>query len=385
MKRINHKSSAVLTIISILIASLMIFSFGCVKKEEKEIKIGAILPLTGDFSSHGEDAKKGIDLALDEVNNKGGIGGKKVIVVYEDDKMQASSGVSAFEKLTTIDKVSVVLGGVGSSVALAIAPIAEKKKVVLLSPTASNPKLTYAGNYIFRIWPSDIYEGGVMSEFIYKTLGIKKVACLYINNDFGQGLREVLGKRLKELGGEIIISEPYEQGATDFRAQLSKIKNVSPEGIYLPGYYQEVAKIAVQIKEMGIKAKLFSTSPIENPDLIKLAGQATENIIYTRPAFDPQKPSEKYKAFASNFKRKYGMEPGIAAAYSYDAMEVILHSLAETSRKGNVSGETIQKAMATIKDYDGVTGKFSFDENGDVMKDMSLFIIKRGQFQPFKG
>ena len=248
MKRILY-----LILILGLVISLGIV--GCAKKE-KEIKIGAILPLTGDFSSHGEDAKKGIELSIEEINKKGGIKGKKIYPIFEDDKMQPSIGVSAFEKLITVNKVHVVLGGIGSSVALAIAPIAEKKKVIFLSPTASSPKLTQAGDYIFRIWPSDIYEGGVMADFLHN-FDIETVAVFYVNNDFGQGLKEIFGKKFKEKGGKVLIEEPYDQGSTDFRAQLSKIKKRNPGGIYLPGYYQEVAKIAVQIKELAEVSYLF--------------------------------------------------------------------------------------------------------------------------------
>lgn len=363
----------------IIVVLVVIFIVAQTKKEPQLIKIGVILPLTGDFSSHGEDAKKGIDLAVEEINSKGGIRGKKISVIYEDDQMDPSIGVSAFQKLTAVDNVQVVLGGIGSSVALAIAPIAQKKKVVLISPTASNPKLTYAGEYIFRIWPSDIYEGEVMAEFIFNRLNIKKVAVLYVNNDFGQGLKDIFEKKFKELGGEILSIETYEQGSTDFRGQLSKIRNVNPDGIYLPGYYQEIAKIAIQIREMGIKAKLFSTSPIENPEIIKLAGKAAEGIIYTRPAFDPKNPSEKYKKFFLLFKKKYGVEPGIAAAYSYDAMHIIFSSI----ERGGEKGSEIQRAMAVIRDFEGVTGKISFDKNGDVIREMILFTIKNGEFVPY--
>jgi len=367
--------------IVIFLLTLSLF-ISCSQKSDT-IKIGAILSLTGDFASHGKDAKKAIELAVEQVNSKGGIGGKEISVIYEDDKMQPSVGVSVFEKLTTIDKIQVVLGGIGSSVALSITPIAEKKKVVLISPTASNPKLTEAGDYFFRVWPSDFYEGRVMADFIYN-LGIQKVGMLYVNNDFGQGLREVFGSRFKENGGQILIQEPYNQGSTDFRAQLSKIKNRNPDGIYLPGYYQEVAKILVQINEMGIRTKLFSTSPIENPELIKLAKKAAENIIYTRPAFDPQNPSEKYTSFSFTFKEKYGVDPGIAAAFSYDAICIILHSLAKLHVEGReIKGKMIQKSMAGIKNFPGVTGNISFDENGDVLREMALFTVRNGKFVPY--
>jgi len=349
------------------------------KKEPEEIKIGAILPLTGEMASHGEDAKKGIELAVEIKNKLGGIRNKKILVIYENDKMQPHDGVAAFQKLITINKAPVVLGGIGSSVALAIAPIAEKEKVVFISPTASSPKLTVAGDYIFRNWPSDIFEGGEMVKASIETLGVKKVAILYVNNDFGQGIKEVFRKKFEEFGGEVLIEETYEQGTNDFRSQLTKIKNKNPEAIYLPGYYQEVARILKQAKEMGIQARFLSTTPIENPKLIELAGNAAEGVIYTRPAFDPANPDENYKKFALSFKERYGVEPGIAAAFSYDAMNIILLSI----EKGGPIGPGIQKAMAGIKDFLGVTGNISFDKNGDVIKEMMLFTVKDGQFVPY--
>jgi len=200
MYKINHKSSSALTIISILLASLMVFSFGCAKKEEKEIKIGVILPLTGDAAKYGQSAKKGMKLAVDEINNKGGINNQRVILIIEDSQGQVKNGVSAFNKLITIDKVPIVVGELLSSITLAIAPIANEKKIIVLSPASTAPKITEAGDYIFRNVASDIVEGQIMAEYAFNKLQYKKIAILYINNDYGDGLRNSFKQKIISLG-----------------------------------------------------------------------------------------------------------------------------------------------------------------------------------------
>jgi len=174
VNRMKHKSSSALTIIPILFALLMVFSFGCVKKEEKEIKIGAILPLTGDGAKYGIGAKEGIDLAITEINNAGGVLGKQLTVMYEDSKLNPSDGVSAITKMIDAQKLNIIIGDIGSSVTLAMAPIATKKNAILLSPASSNPKITGIG--IFRVWPSDTVEGKVMAEFIKNKMKLDQIA-----------------------------------------------------------------------------------------------------------------------------------------------------------------------------------------------------------------
>jgi len=366
--------------IVILVALAIVLVVTQTRKEPEKIKIGAILPLTGDFSSHGNDAKKGMDLALEEINSKGAIYGKKVSIIYEDDKMQPEIGVSGFRKLVSIDKVQVITGILGSSVCLAIAPLAEKQNVVLLSLTASSPELTHVGEYFFRIWPSDVFEGKFVAEKTVKELGTKKFAILYVNNDFGIGLKNAFRKEFEKIGGQVLIEESYSQGDTDFRTQLSKIKPKNVEAIYLPGYYQEIAKILVQSKEMGIYTKFLSASPVENPELIKLAGDAAEGLVYARPAFDPLRPQKNYIKFADAFKNKYGMSPGIVAAYGYDAIQIIFLAI----EKGGAKGDKIQESMSHIRNFEGTTGTISFDEYGDVIRQMVLFTVKGGNFVPLR-
>ncbi len=174
MKSIQCKS-AVLLIISIVVASFMVFSFGCAKKEEKEIKIGAILPLTGDAAQYGQSAKKGMELAVNEINERGGIDNKKIKLIIEDRQGQVKDGVAAFRKLITVEKVPIIIGELLSSITLAIAPLANENKVVILSPASTAPKITEAGDYIFRNVASDIVEGQIMAEYAFKKLKLNNL------------------------------------------------------------------------------------------------------------------------------------------------------------------------------------------------------------------
>lgn len=379
MNRSGFKSSAVLTIISILLASLMVFSFGCVKKEEKEIKIGAILPLTGDAAIYGQELKNGIDLALDEINTRGGIKGKLIKVIYEDDAGDAKGGVAAINKLIKIEKIPVIIGGAMSSVAMSIAPIAQNEKTVLLSPTATAPALSNTGKYFFRIWPSDNYDGQIMADFAFNKLNLRRISILYVNSDYGKGIEEVFGSEFKKYGGKVISSEGYELGTNDFRSQLTKIKSLSPDAIYLPGYYKELSGILRQVKELRIKSKLLSVNSFYDPKLINIAGNAAEGAIFTYPLYDVESEEPVIKEFVSKFNQRYGKNPDAFAVQGYDAMKILTYAI----EKGGLTSDEIQKEMSQIRDFPGVSGKMSFDEHGDIVKGLKLLTVRNGKFAPF--
>ncbi len=354
--------------------------FGCKKQEEKEIEVGAILPLTGDAAIYGNEIKKGMDMSLEEINQNGGINGKVIKIIYEDDAGDAKTGVSALTKLIKVDKVPVVIGGAMSSVASAIAPIAQQNGVVLLSPTATAPDLSNIGNYFFRIWPSDNYDGTIMADFATKELRLSRFSILYVNNDYGKGIEEVFKNRVEENGGKILSSEGYEIGATDFKSQLTKIKSHDPEAIYLPGYYKELAGILKQAKELGIKSKILSVNSFYNPNLIKLAGSAAEGAIFTYPVFDAESSTPIIKNFVSKFSQKYSKKPDAFAAQGYDALKIVAYAI----KHGGFNSEEIQKAMSKINNYIGVSGRMSFDTNGDVVKKLRMLTVKNGRFIPYK-
>lgn len=376
MKRINHNSSAFLIIISIIIASLMVSSSGCTKKEDKEIRIGAILPLTGGASKYGEDAKAGIELAVEQKNAVGGIHKKLIQIIFEDDQSSPQQSVASFKKLIEINKVPVVIGGMTSSSALAIAPIAEQNKIVLLTPSASAPALSKAGDYIFRNELSDAYGGVAQAELTWNKLGIKRVAIIYINNDYGVGVKDAFVKTFEKLGGRIMRTESFDPDTQDFRAQLTRIKQKSPEAIFIVAYKESII-ILRQIKELGLKAKLLSTPVFEDKEIIEKSGGAAEGVIYVYyGGFNPQSSEENIRTFLEAYRKRNDRDPGYYSALAYDAAMIVFLSI----EKAGTRSEDIKKSLYEIKDFPGVTGMTTFDLNGDVTKSVALKIVKNGKF-----
>ena len=345
-----------------------------VSTTKEPIKIGVILDLSGPAVGDNTKIKKGIELALEEINSKGGINGRKIELVWEDDKCDAKEGVSAFHKLTSLYKFPVIIGGSCSSVTLAIAPLAENNKIVLISPYSNNPQLTTAGDYIFRTVPSDTFEGKLTAEFIAQTLKAKNIGILYVNNDYGRGLADVLSSRFRELNGNILIEEPYDLKATDFRTSLLKIKNKNPEVIYIAGYQKALINILKQIKELEIIATVVGTSLMEDPQIIKEAENASEGVIFGSAFFDPT------EEFQSKFQNKYKEKAGALEAIGYDTLNLVVKAI----ERGGYTSEGIKNALYSME-YDGALGHLTFDRNGDInWPKLTIKTIKNGQFVPYE-
>lgn len=351
-------------------------SLSCAKKEESIIKIGAVLPLTGDIAEYGIRCKKGIDVAVEEINSAGGIKGKKIQIIYEDSKGIPKEGVSALQKLISIDKVQAVIGAVASSVSLAMVPVADKNKVVLFSPASSSPKLTGISRYFFRNWPSDVFEASTMAEYVFVKMGLRKIAILYVNNDYGLGLKNEFEKKFEEMGGEIVLVESYEQNDSDFRTQLTKIKSRNPDAIYLAGYHKEMAFATKQIRELGLKAQILADADYAVAELLKIAGGSAEGAIFATPEYDPNSENQPVKEFAEKFRRTYGNDPSIFEANGYDALKIITKAISE----GAKNGEEIAQKISNLKDYPGASGLTSYDKNGEVIKPATIKTVRNGQF-----
>lgn len=368
-------------VITVLVVAILAIALIVIQtqKTPNEIKIGAILPLSGSGAKYGEEAKNGINLALEEINAKGGLNQTEVKIVYEDDQGTSSGAINAFNKLKTVDKVPVVIGPMYSSTVLAVAPVAEKTKVVLFTPSGSSPDITEAGDYVFRNWPSDVFEGGRMAKFAYEELGVRRASILTVNVDYGTGLTGVFKKNFTELGGQVVVTEKYDQGATDFRTQLSKIKAVMPDVLYLPGYYTEIALILKQAKELGFDTQFLSCVGFDNPKALELAGDAAEEVIFARPAYDPESQEKVVSDFVKSFEAKHNMIPGTYAAHAYDALRIVAMAI----QRGGYKAHEIKEALYGIKDFEGVTGKTTIDENGDVVKPIQIMRVNNEAFRPY--
>ncbi|MGA2092947.1 MAG: ABC transporter substrate-binding protein [Sedimentisphaerales bacterium] len=349
----------------------------CSKKqpETKEIKIGAILVLTGPDARSGQNARNGVEMVVEELNGKGGISGKKLRVIYEDDEGDPQKSVSAALKLITVDNVPAIIGPMWSTSVLAVAPLIEKNRRVLLSPTASAPKITYAGDYIFRNTYSDLYEGTKDAEYAYKQLGYRKAGIISVNLDAGIEIANVFSKRFLELGGTVVIKESYEAKTTDFRSLLAKFNEEPIDFIYVMGY-SEMGQLIKQARELGIKYPFISTIMFEISDVIKIAGDAAEGTVYSFPSYDPEKGDETILTFAKKFKERYGVLPDPEAAFSYDAMKILCSVISEVGS----DPVKIKNTLYQVKNYRGVTGETSFDQNGDVIKPIGFKKVEQGKY-----
>jgi branched-chain amino acid transport system substrate-binding protein len=361
--------------------SLLIPFVGCHKAaEEQSITIGAILPLSGNGAKYGEAARKGIELAREEINSRNRIRGKMLNVVYEDSQGDPRRAVDAFRKLTSVDHVPAVIGDLFSSATLAVAPLANESKVVLLSPTSSAPELTGAGPFVFRNVASDVFEGSVMASFAQENLKIDRVAILYINNAYGLGIEKVFKTSFTERGGHIVAEEAFPEGATDFRSQLTKIRSANPEAVYIVGY-RELGPLLKQAYEIGFRKQFLSTVMFEDPENLRVAGRAAEGVIYSARAYDSQSGEPAIQTFVSAFQQKYGQVPDIFAALSYDATKI----LALAMERNGFQPDDIRQGLLGIKNFPGVAGLTSFDKNGDVIQPAMIKIVQNGTFVRYSG
>lgn len=372
MKKIAKIIIGVIVVV-IIVGLIVIFSI-CREKEEV-IKIGAILPLSGESSVYGQQIKEGIETALSSVN-------KNIQIVYEDDRGDKKEAVTAAQKLIQIDGVKAILGLMFSGEVLAVAPIAESNKVIIISPTASAVEISDAGDYIFRIWPSDTFEASKTAEFVVKNLGLKKVAVIYIEDDWGKSSKDVFVEKTQSMGGIITTIESYLTGANDFRTQLTKIRSLNPDGIYMLSHHKDGALILKQAKELGLKAQFIGQSPIKQAEFLEIAGESAEGIIYGIMAgYDPESGKESVEKFLNDFKSKYDKDPGFLEALGYDSLKIV--TIIMTECKNPSDATCIKEKLYQIKDYYGASGLTSFDEYGDATKTIILKVIKNGQFVPY--
>lgn len=350
----------------ILISLSLLFFFGCNNQKNKNdsISIGVIMPMTGPVAEPGNNVLKGIKLAIETFNNKSN---KQIKLLIEDSKSNSKDGVFALNKLIFSDKVKVVIGDIMSSVFLACAPIAEKNKVVLFSPGASAPSVRDAGDYIFRNYLSDDFDGKVMANYILQEKKYKSVGIISVNNDYGVGVNETFSEEITKNGGKLVFNEQFTQGETNFRSILTKIRGADVQVIFMVCNPTESGYLVKQIKELNIKAKLFGNLSFENNEFINIAKGSFDEIIFTAPYFNLEEDKDITTEFVTNFKKQYNFKPDIAAALGYDVATILVHTLINV--EFDIS--KLKDELYKIK-FNGVTGNTSFDEKGDVMKDIYI-------------
>lgn len=366
---------------SILLITFTIFIMGCQKEDKDVIKIGAILPLTGDISVYGISSKQGMEIAIEEYKDSLK---SNLVITFEDDKGEAKHAINAIQKLISIDKVSAVVGGVSSACAIAMGSISEKNKTVLMIPFASSPSITDLGDYIFRIMPSDAYQAELLPKWL-KELNYKKVAIISVNNEWGDALKRKFKEEFLRLGGTIVFEESLNEGVKDAKSVVIKLKKIvdSCDALFLPTYPQEGATFIKQMKEFNINIPIFGGDTWANELLIKLGGSSVENVLFLAPInYD----GDEFTIFEKKYKNKYTKSPDLPATAGYDAMKVILH-VVKYLKTNNIelNSDNIRKELYSIKNFRGATGITTFNSYGDVVgKAFSRRTIKNGKIINYK-
>ena len=363
-------------------AGPLVFGLAACKKggggaDASEIVIGEVAALTGGTATFGTSSNAGTKMAIDEINAAGGLLGKKLKLVTEDDQSKAGEAGAVAKKLISRDKVVALLGEVASGRSLEMAPIAQKAGVPMISPASTNPKVTEAGDHVFRICFIDPFQGTVMGKFAISR-GWKKVAILTdTKQDYSVGLSQFFKEYFAKNGGSIISEQNYSSGDKDFKAQLTKIKADAPDAIFASGYYNEAGLIATQARELGITAPLLGGDGWDSPSLVQVAGQAIEGSFFSNH-FSTEDQSPRIQEFVKKYQGLYGKMPDAMAALGYDSAMILADAI---KRAGTTEGKALRDAIAATKDFEGITGKITLDANRNANKPAVILTIQDGKFR----
>ena len=340
-----------------------------------KVRIGVFMSTTGSTANFGISSVNGIKLAADEINAAGGINGKQVELLVQDDRSDASEAATIVTKFVTQDQVHAVLGEVASSRSIAAAPIAQNAKIPMLTPSSTNPEVTKKGDFIFRSCFIDPYQGAAIAQFAAKTLGAKSAAIMVDRkNDYSTGLEKVINETFTKFGGKIVATQSYQEGDQDFNAQLTSLKGSNPEVIFVPGYYNDVGLIAKQARDKGITVPLIGGDGWDSEQLYKIGGTALNGSYFTNH-YSPYDTDPRVQKFVSDYKARYSSTPDALAATAYDAARIMFDAI---KRSKSLSGQDIRDALAATKDFPGVTGTVTFNEHRDAVKPIVMIEIKDG-------
>lgn len=353
---------------------------GSAPKAKEEVTIGVTAPMTGTYAEYGQIWKKSFDIALDEINSKDVIPGKTLKLQIEDSQSDPKQAATVAKKLADDPKIVAVIGDFSSSASLAGAPIFLSAKKVQLSPTASDPKFTQQGDYMFSIVGSQKAEAPFLADMATKDLAAKKIAVMYINNDWGQVTKDIFEQTAKGSGATITQEQSFLDQDTDFRATLTRLQSTSPDLLFVAGFYAQVSLLQKQRTDLGWKVPVLTPSSCYSPELIKQGGSAVDGQLLAA-VFFPSDPNPKVQAFAKTFKDKYNQDPNQFAALAYDSV----YLLAETIAKTGTDSTKIRDGLANfVSGYVGVTGPMKFDADRLVAKGYVPLVVKNNDFQVWK-
>lgn len=367
--------------VSVLFLTLVVFCGllplnSYAEKKDYAIKIGAILPLTGNASLVGEYVKNGIDLAVDEINSKSGIKGKKIVILYGDSKNDPKEGISIFNKFISLAKVPTVISAM-TSVTQAVTPIADSNKIVILATSVSASGITENSPWLFRLFVTAENDATTMANFASDKLKYKRLGVLHVYDDFGLNFSKVFTSTFenRKKGNKVVFSEGFDKKTSDYRSILAKVKKKHLDAIYILGYDNNLGLLPKQMREIGITIPILSIGTIAQPNVIAQAGKALDGTYFTTTEFSADNPlTQEAVLFVEKYKAKYNKTPTYFSAFAYDSIMIV----SEAIKNEGYSSDTIQKGLQNIKDFKGVTGVITIKPNRDADFKMVVKTIKKG-------
>ena len=371
-------------LISLLLIAVFVFALACERKggpaaggSTGTIVVGYYGDLSGRTSNFGVSTRRGAEMAADEINKAGGINGRQITILAEDDEGRPEKAATVVTKLIDQDRVVALVGEVASGNTLAAAPKAQAAHVPMISPSSTNPAVTQVGDYISRVCFIDPFQGEVMAKFSANTLKAKTAAIMLdFNSPYSRGLTEFFEKSFTKLGGKVVSKQSYTQGDRDYKGQLTSIRSLNPDVIYVPGYYGEVGVIAKQAKQLDIKAPLLGGDGWDAPQLWELGGDAL-NGSYISNHYSVEDPSPAIQKFVADYKARYNIVPDALAALGYDAMRVLADAL---KRAGTSEGPKLRDAINATKDFPGVTGVITLNAERNAIKPAVVLKLQDGKY-----
>ena len=353
--------------------------------QTNEIKIGGNVEMTGGVANYGNQALSGMKLAFKQVNASGGVLGKKINLILADNKSEPAEAANATTKLITQDKVSIVMGPIVSSNVLATVKIAEDNKVVVMTPTGTNEKITVDNGkvhpFAFRACFIDPFQGRIMANYAAKSLKAK-TAVIYIDSssDYSKGVAAAFEETFVKNGGKVAGKEAFLQKDQDFKATLTKIKALNADIVFIPAYYEEVGKIVKQARELGINQPLLGTDGWDNPKVVEIAGAAALNNTFFSNHYSSQDSDPNVRKFIEAYKAEYKEEPSSMAALGYDAAMIVVDAI---KRANTTDAAKVKEAMEQTKNLQVSTGIVTMDSNHNPIKSAVVIEMKDGK-QTFK-
>jgi branched-chain amino acid transport system substrate-binding protein len=345
--------------------------------QTETIRIGVFADYTGQTSSFGISTFSGIKMAVESINAAGGINGKKLEIVIGDDGGQSENTKLIVKKLIEIDKVDALIGEPTSTNSIVGANIAQAAKVPMITPSGTNPKITEVGDFIFRACFVDAVQGEAMARYAIETLNIKRVSLLVDSeSDYGKGLADSFTLSFKKRGGNIVSRSFYSGNDEEFSSQIAAIKRVKPQAIYIPGYYNQIMEIAREVRASKMKVTLLGGDGWDSPTLFETGGVGLDNSFITNN-FATSIPNEIVKTFVAKYKKLYNLEPDSFAALGFDSANLLADAL---KRANSTDKQKLRDTLATTKDFQGITGKITFDANRNPRKAVYILKIVEGKF-----